>query len=220
MTKNKIDILFQDEHYIAVKKPADLLVHPFQARSKDRRSLMRSLRKQTDLYLFPIHRLDKPVSGVVLFGLTKEATREIKEVWNTNQVSKKYYAMVKGSTQDEGTYDFPIKTDKGLQEATTKFKTISRCEGYSLVDIEIFTGRQHQIRKHFSRRMHNLIGDTKYGHSSINNIFRKDYKFYRLFLHSYNLTFTHPFSKEVISVDSSLTNDCKMIVKDYFNLDM
>ncbi|MEH0862147.1 RluA family pseudouridine synthase [Halobacteriovorax sp. DPLXC-1] len=218
--KKKIQVLFEDEHYIAATKPSDLLVHPFKARSQDRRSLLRSLKKQTDLYLFPIHRLDKPVSGVVLFAKSKEATRLMKEQWNSENVSKHYIAMVKGVTETEGVYDFPIKTDKGLQEAKTSFKTLTSNDEYSLVDIEIFTGRQHQIRKHFSRRMHNLVGDTKYGHSSINNIFRKDYKFYRIFLHSYQLRFIHPFTKEEVIISSPVTEDCINIANDLFQFDL
>ncbi len=218
--KNKIQVLFEDDHYIAATKPSDLLVHPFKERSSDRRSLLRSLKKQTDLYLFPIHRLDKPVSGVVLFAKSKEATRLMKEQWNSDNVSKHYVAMVKGIAEKEGVYDFPIKTDKGIQDAKTAFKRISTNEEYSLVDIEIFTGRQHQIRKHFSRRMHNLVGDTKYGHSSINNLFRKDYKFYRIFLHSYKLCFKHPITQEDIVIESPVTEDCLKIAKDLFAFDL
>lgn len=220
MAKNKIEVVFEDEHYIAATKPSDLLVHPFKEKSQDRRSLLRSLKKQTDLYLFPIHRLDKPVSGVVLFAKSKEATRLMKEQWNTDKVSKHYVAMVKGEVDKEGIFDFPIKTDKGLQEAKTSFERLASNEEYSLVDIEIHTGRQHQIRKHFSRRMHNLVGDTKYGHSSINNIFRRDYKFYRIFLHSYKLCFDHPITGEKVEITSPVTTDCQVIAKDLFSFDL
>ncbi len=181
---------------------------------------MRSLKKQTDLYLFPIHRLDKPVSGVVLFAKSKEATRLMKEQWNSENVSKHYVAMVKGQIDDEGVFDFPIKTDKGLQEARTEYKCLAKNEEYSLADIEIFTGRQHQIRKHFSRRMHNLVGDAKYGHSSINNIFRKDFKFYRIFLHSYKLCFKHPFTGEDVTIESPVTEDCLEIADKLFGFDL
>ncbi len=68
MAKKKLNILYQDENYIAVEKPAGILVHPYKERNKDRRSLMRSLKAQTDLYLYPIHRLDNNVSGVVIFS--------------------------------------------------------------------------------------------------------------------------------------------------------
>lgn len=212
--KKRIEVLYWDKHYIAVTKPAGLLVHPFKARSKDRSHLMRSVKKQTNLYLYPIHRLDKPVSGVVLFGLSKEATRLIKEQWNTELTQKRYITMCRGEIEEEGVFDFPLKGDSGPQEAYTGYKRISTNGEYSLVDVEIKTGRMHQIRRHFSRRMFNIVGDSKYGRSVINNVFKKDYKFYRLFLHSYELKFFHPIEKRWVCIRSQVPDELSNIIND------
>ena len=164
MAKKKLNILYQDENYIAVEKPAGILVHPYKERSKDRRSLMRSLKAQTDLYLYPIHRLDNNVSGVVIFGLSSEATKLIKENWNTENTTKKYIALVRGETDQKAQIDFALTNDHGVkQEACTVYDTLMTKNGFSLIDIEIKTGRKHQIRRHLSRRMNNIVGDAKYG---------------------------------------------------------
>jgi len=212
--KKKIEVLYWDKHYIAVTKPAGLLVHPFKERSKDRSHLMRSVKKQTDLYLYPIHRLDRPVSGVVLFGLSKEATRLIKEQWNTELTQKRYITLCRGEIDEEGVFDFALKSDSGPQEARTEYKRVSTNGEYSLVDVEIKTGRMHQIRRHFSRRMFNLIGDAKYGRSAINRIFKMNYKFYRLFLHSYELKFFHPIDKRWITIRSRVPDELTHIIND------
>lgn len=216
MSKNKVKILFQDEHYIAVEKPAGILVHPYKEKSKDRRSLMRSLKKQTDLYLFPIHRLDNNVSGVVIFGLSKEATRRIKENWNTDSTKKKYIALVRGETDPEQTINFSLTNDKGVkQEATTHYKTLNSNNDFSLLDISIETGRKHQIRRHLARRMNNIVGDAKYGNGLVNKYIRKKYKLYRLFLHSYELSFIHPFSEEEIRIECPLPDELQTIRNDF-----
>lgn len=203
--KKRIEILFQDEFFIAVHKPAGILVHPYKQRSKDRRSLMRSLKKQTGLFLHPVHRLDNQVSGVVLFALSPQAHREVSKTWADESTQKKYYALVRGQTQPSATLDFPLTNDKGVtQEAKTEYKTIHQSSDFSFVDVKIHTGRMHQIRKHFSRRMNNLVGDVKYGNGQVNKLFRFHFKFFRIFLHSYELSFIHPFSKEQIKITCPL----------------
>jgi tRNA pseudouridine65 synthase len=212
---NKVNILYQDDHYIVAEKPAGILVHPYKERSKDRRHLMRSVKKQTGLYLYPIHRLDKPVSGIVIFGLSPEATRNIKEIWNTEDVSKKYLALCKGEIEEEGVFNFSLKNDKGIQqEAQTHYRRVDTNGELSLVDIAIKTGRKHQIRRHFSRRMHNLVGDSKYGQGELNREFKFKYKFYRLFLHAYQLNFKHPLTGEQIEINCKIPEELDIILKD------
>lgn len=218
MAKNKLDILYWDKYYIAVSKPSGILVHPYQSQDKDRRHLMRSLKKQTDLYLHPVHRLDKPVSGVVLFALSKEATREIQDIWHTDLVVKKYITMCKGEVPEEGVFDFPLKGENGeYQDAKTEFKRIAKNDEYSLVDVSIATGRFHQIRRHFARRMFNLVGDTMYGKGVYNNYFRQKYKLYRIFLHSYELSFQHPFTKRWVHIKTQPPKELQDVIDGEFN---
>ncbi len=215
---NKVEILFQDEHYIAVTKPAGILVHPYKIRTKDRRSLMRSLKKQTGLFLHPVHRLDNQVSGVVLFALSGEAPKKMSEDWSDDSTQKKYYALVKGQTEREAMLNFPLTNDKGIsQEATTYYKTIHQSEDFALVDVLIKTGRMHQIRKHFSRRMNNLVGDTKYGNGKVNKLFRFHHKFFRIFLHSYELSFIHPYTSEKIKIACPLPPELASLLEHHKN---
>lgn len=214
----KLDILYWDKHYIAVSKPSGILVHPYEKQDKDRRHLMRSLKKQTDMYLYPVNRLDKPVSGVVLFALSPLATKLIKDVWNTDAVEKKYITLCKGIVDDEGLFDFPLKNEQGaVQEAFTYYKKIKDNGEYSLVDVKIGTGRMHQIRRHFSRRMFNLVGDTKYGKGRYNDYYRQKYNLYRLFLHSYELRFFHPFDQKWVTIRSSIPSELQKIIDGEFN---
>lgn len=215
---SKLDILYWDKHYIAVTKPSGILVHPYETQDKDRRHLMRSLKKQTDLYLHPVNRLDKPVSGVVLFALSPLATKEIKDIWNTDAVEKKYITLCKGVVDDEGEFNYPLKNEQGtIQEAHTFYKKIKDNGEYSLVDVKIGTGRMHQIRRHFSRRMFNLVGDTKYGKARYNDYYRQKYKLYRLFLHSYELRFHHPFENKWVTIKSAIPPELEQIIKGEFS---
>lgn len=214
---NKLDILYWDKYYIAVTKPSGILVHPYENQDKDRRHLMRSLKKQTDLYLHPVNRLDKPVSGVVLFALSPLATKEIKDIWNTDAVEKKYITLCKGVVDEEGEFNYPLKNEQGtVQEAHTFYKKIKDNGEYSLVDVKIGTGRMHQIRRHFSRRMFNLVGDTKYGKARYNDYYRQKYKLYRLFLHSYELRFHHPFENKWVTIKSAIPPELEQIIKGEF----
>lgn len=185
--ETKIDILFQDQSYLVLHKPAGMLVHP-QKENRSEKTLMHFAKELSGAYVYPLHRLDRQVSGAVIFGLDEKVTKELKDIWNTDQVKKTYLALAKAPKENEGVFDFPLthpfkKWQK--QKAITEYKVIERINGFALFEIKIKTGRRHQIRRHFSRRMMNLVGDRKYGKKIINDWFENELGLSQIFLHHY-----------------------------------
>lgn len=207
----KLKIHYLDEHYVIVEKPSGILVHPYKAESNDRITLLSLLRDQIEQYVYPIHRLDRPVSGPVVFGLIPEAVSKIQDIWHSDKVEKKYKTLVKGRFLEKGEFSFSLRNERGIeQEALTSYRPIDTYyvddldSHFSYLDIDIFTGRKHQIRRHFSRRCSNIVCDTKYGRGKINHYFRDLLKVDRIFLHCSQLNLVNPFTNRKIMVSSEL----------------
>ncbi len=208
-----IPILYQDSELIVVAKPSGIMVHPWKGGIKGEKTLMNLVKDQTGFYLYPLHRLDRPVSGVVIFGLSKKATHNLQQVWNTQNVVKNYITLCRGHLENKGVFDFPLKHPKNkkiYQEAITEYSPLATFTfpKTTLLKLSIKTGRRHQIRRHFSRRMFNLIGDTMYGKGVDNLIFREKYNLQRIFLHSYRISFPHPYQKnKILDINCPLPSD-------------
>lgn len=209
----EIPILFQDDDLIVVEKPSGVLVHPYKSRSRQKRNLMTLVRDQIGQYVYPIHRLDRPVSGVVVFGLNGKVVKEIKNVWHNSETKKEYISLCIGYPPDEGRFDFTLQNEKKLkQEALTEYWPIYRFDNYTLLKVQIKTGRKHQIRRHFSRVRHNIVGDTTHGNGKVNHFFREEYGLERIFLHAYRLSFIHPYQNETLSFVSPLSQDLSRVI--------
>ncbi|WP_127716655.1 RluA family pseudouridine synthase [Halobacteriovorax sp. HLS] len=218
MENAPIEILYQDENIIVVHKPSGLLVHPYWKETNERENLMATVRDQIGQKVYPIHRLDRPVSGAMMFGLNGDIVKRIQEFWHDKTlVHKEYLALVYGDIEAAGKYDFALSdANKIKKDALTKYRPLSRADRSTLVQVVIETGRTHQIRRHFSRSHHHLIGDTKHGKGNINRFYRDEYDFHRIFLHSYrfkiNLEFlkidvTCPLPKELSGLLDRLNMD-------------
>lgn len=203
-----LDILFQDEHFIATNKPSGLLVHPYWKETNERECLLKDLRDQIGKYLYPIHRLDRPVSGIVIFGLHQDAVRSLQSVWHDESTKKIYTALARGRHETDQEYSFALRNEQKLeQEALTLTRTVELFERSSLLEVEIKTGRRHQIRRHLSRRIAHVIGDRKYGKKAINDHYKDNYGIDRIFLHATQLSFTHPFTGGKTIIDCPLPAD-------------
>jgi RluA family pseudouridine synthase len=208
-----IEILYQDDHCIIVNKPPNLLTVPSRE-STEKVNLLYSLKDQIDLHLYPIHRLDRQTSGIVIFGKTKEFVRAIKEIWSGDQVEKYYTALVEEVNLEANEYNFELKSEKGnYQEAITKFRPLKHYETCTLIEAQIFTGRRHQIRRHFSRRMQHVVGDRRYGKKRVNNFYLDNYGLERLFLHCHRFKFYHPMKDMFIEIDCPLYEDLQSVLK-------
>lgn len=217
----EVDILYRDEAIIVVNKPPFMMVHPWRGGPRHENSLMTVVKEQTGEWLYPVHRLDRQSSGAVLFALKSEYVTFFQDRWH-GETQKKYVALANGAMPVSGYYDHPLRNAKGVkQESTTLFDPLEYFEhprfGATLCEISIKTGRKHQIRRHFSRNMHCLIGDTRYGKGRINDFFREHYDFHRLYLHSHFLKFPHPTENKIIEVNAPLTEDLQELNVKLFN---
>ena len=181
-----LDILYSDEHLIAINKPHGLLVHRSPIAADAAEFAMQLLRDQVGAKVNPVHRIDRKTGGVLLFAFNKEAEIAMQQQFMENRVKKKYLAIVRGHTADAETIDYPLRKENGtLQEALTNYITLKRAEidvpfgahatsRYSLIEASPQTGLMHQIRKHMSHVFHPIIGDRTHGCNKQNKLF-KDY---------------------------------------------
>lgn len=227
MQDEQLEILYRDTHIIAINKPSGLLVHRSWIDKDETRFAIQLLRDQIGQYVYPVHRLDKPTSGVLLFALSKEVARSLSEQMQEGKFQKEYIAVVRGYTEPMGTIDYALKevldkmtdakarTDKEAQEAVTFYETIGQVElpfsvgryptaRYSLLRIKPQTGRKHQLRRHMKHILHPIVGDTKYGRGEHNRFFRETFDCHRLLLHASKLCFSHPVSQEAVEIKAGI----------------
>lgn len=209
-------ILHRDALIAAISKPSGLVVHRSEFAS-DRINCLSLLRKQLGLRVYPVHRLDRGASGLLLFALNPGAAGTLCRSFSERRVEKSYLALVRGYLPDEGLIDYPLadEPEKEPTPAQTQFRCLARLElpfavgrygtaRYSLSQIKPLTGRMHQIRKHFAHIRHPLIGDTNYGDGKHNQFFRLQFDFSRLALHAFSLTFSHPENQNEICLKAPL----------------
>jgi len=204
---NPLTILYQDEHIIVIHKPAGLLMARCTI-SRDTVFVLQTLRNQIGQRVYPIHRLDRATSGVVVFGLSPAMAQIVTQQFEDHLVEKEYRALVRGWVDASGRIDHPVSDEDGnkkSQEAITDYRCLQKIElpyavdryssaRYSLVSISPQTGRRQQIRKHFKHISHHLIGDTTHGNGKHNQFFREQYGIHRLMLSSHRLCLDHPVS--------------------------
>lgn len=207
-------VLFQDAHYIAIHKPANILVHRSWLASQDTRFVLQELRDQIGQRVYPVHRLDRATAGVLIFGLTSTACRDLAQRFESGAVSKHYLALVRGWVDAQGVIDHPVTDrDEGGEPkpALTHYRRLGRIElpfavdrypssRYSLVAVQPHSGRRHQIRQHFKHIFHPLVGDTTYGNGRHNRFFREQFGLHQLLLLSQRLVFEHPYSGEALVI--------------------
>ena len=210
-----IDILFEDKFCIIVNKPNNVLVHhSYYSRNIKDDSLLQLLRKQfVDANFYPVHRLDRKTSGIILLAKEKEFVSKFQDLFTSQAIQKKYYALVRGFCDDNGVIDTRVKNpDTGVyKDALTHYKTISQItlnipvkpyetSRYSVLELEPKTGRMHQLRKHANKIAHPIIGDHKYGNRHHNQMFETNFDLDLLFLHAHSLEFVHPFTNQKLLV--------------------
>jgi len=212
----QLDILYHDEHLVAINKPHGLLVHRSAIANDAEEFALQLLRDQLDQKVFPAHRLDRKTGGVLLFSLSKEVDRLMQQKFQENQVDKTYHAIVRGHTPDKEEIDYPLRKENGtLQEAFTRYKTLARAElniplgnhptsRYSLVEAKPETGRMHQLRKHFAHIFHPIIGDRTHGCNKQNKLFKEKWELDTMLLHASQLSFEHPVTTQPVSIRAPL----------------
>jgi tRNA pseudouridine65 synthase len=201
-----IEIIWQDETAVAVNKPAGLLVHNSKWAGPKETSLRQMVARQIDQQVYPVHRLDRPTSGVLIYALSRETARLWHDQLARPDTHKTYIALARGWLAGPMTVDHPLKDGKTRRPALTHFRPVAYCpqERVTLVQARPRTGRQHQIRRHLARTAHQIIGDTTYGKGRINRYFRETYDLHRLFLHAIALDIAHPVTGERLHLQAGL----------------
>lgn len=223
--KPVLEILYQDEFLVAVNKPSGLFVHRSFMDRDEIYFALQLVRDQIGQYVYPLHRLDRPTSGVLLFGLNQEVARLMGQAFTDKTIQKTYYAITRGHLLGEGLVDYPLKEkldklgdkyvdpNKEAQEAQTHYQslntaTLNETVGkydsvrYSLIKLLPVTGRRHQIRRHLAHLRHPIIGDINYGDNKQNPFFNQHFGFKRLMLHARKLVFIHPITNEPIEIQA------------------
>ncbi len=170
-----LTLLFQDEFLVAIDKPAGMLVHPGRDAEGPEWVAMKCLRDQLGCQVFPIHRLDRPTSGVLLFALDKQTAGLAQQAFETRRVSKIYHAIVGGATPSDWVCETPLRADPDAAPlaAETAFERLAEIPagsfpgdpelGLTLIKAMPVTGRFHQIRRHLLESGFPVIGDFRYG---------------------------------------------------------
>lgn len=229
-----LEILYQDEYLVIINKPSGLLVHKSPIDKHETQFVLQMLRDQIGQYVYPIHRLDKPTSGVLLFALTSKIAQTMSLLFRSSLVQKEYLAIVRGFTEFEADIDYPLKQmldtkeqkklgiTKEAKRAITQYERLDTVElpyavsrylvaRYSLVRLIPKTGRKHQLRRHMKHIFHPIVGDTKHGRGEHNTLFREKFGIHRLLLHSHRVSFVHPVSKEHLVINAPLDDDfCRL----------
>jgi len=224
-TGRPIPVLYEDEQLVAVAKPSGMFVHRSAADRSATEFVVQTVRDQLNGFVYPVHRLDRPTSGVLLLAKSSEAAALYAAMFAERRVQKSYLALVRGHTHDNGMIDRPLVSDKGRgkpstdphavpQEAETLYRTLDKFEtGFStgrhkttrcsLVEASPRTGRYHQIRRHLTGISHPVIGDADHGDTKCNRAFQEYAGVTRLMLAAIRVQFEHPMSKEQIVIGCS-----------------
>lgn len=214
-----MQILFKDEHFVAVNKPAGFHVHPPEDptyRVPREKILLYQVRDHLNQHVFPVHRLDAGTSGVLLFALSSDDARNMNKLFTERRTEKTYHAVIRGYLPDTGVIELPLESDSTgeLAEAKTTFKSLARIElpypvgkkfptaQYSWMEAHPYTGRFHQIRRHFGRISRPLLGDATHGDSRHNQFFRNQLGIEGLCLKAMRLEFVHPSTGAKISIEA------------------
>ena len=208
-TVKRLEIIHQDKDLIAINKPAGLLSVGTTSENKNHAlALLRTQlsRGKGSIKLWPVHRLDRDTSGILLFATSKEVREAVMDTWGTTV--KTYLAIVEGTPKEEkGTITQPLRLDekeyrmhvgahKDAKPAITHYEVKESKEKCSLVEVNIETGRQHQIRAHMAWLGHSIVGDERYGT-----------KGGHMGLHAMKLEFIHPVSKRKICLEVDAPRD-------------
>ena len=219
---HELAILHRDDWLCAIHKPSGLFVHRTPLDRHETRFAMQLLRDQLGRRVYPVHRLDRGTSGVLLFALDRDVARALGAQFEAGQVAKRYVAVVRGHPPAEGTIDHPLRRQRDdyefeppevaegvTQSAVTHCRRLAIAElphavdrystsRYALLELRPETGRRHQIRRHLKHVAHPVIGDATYGKGRHNRLFARLFESHRLLLACIELSLTHPATRKAL----------------------
>ena len=232
-----LEIIYRDDYFLAVDKPPGLLVHRSPIDRKEKRFALQMVRNLVNRHVYPVHRLDRPTSGVLLFALSPEVLKQTAALFQAGLISKKYLAVVRGYIPEKGTINHPVKEIRDRffcqkkdgqaagkkPDAVTGYLRLATVElpvsvdkypaaRYSLAALYPETGRRHQLRQHMKHISHPIIGDTKYGKDVHNKFFAGEFNCRGLLLSAVELNFSHPVTGKTVTIQAPLHPDFALIL--------
>ncbi|WP_417879498.1 tRNA pseudouridine(65) synthase TruC [Vibrio sp.] len=234
----ELEVVYRDEYFIAVNKPAGMLVHRSWLDRHETQFVMQTLRDQIGQHVFPLHRLDRPTSGVLLFALSSEFAAKAAPMFAEHQFTKTYHAIVRGWIEEGDRLDYSLKKEQDkiadkfaskeveAQSAITDYQPLAKVEvlhstgrfptsRFCLVEMQPLTGRKHQLRRHMAHLRHPILGDTSHGDGKQNRLFRDIYNASRLMLHASKLEFVHPYTDETIVIEAKFDEVWERLVDEF-----
>ena len=235
---NPLTELYRDDWLLAVHKPAGLLVHRSPIDCDETEFALQYARELNGgEHVYPVHRLDRPTSGVLLFARDPHTASLLGQAMMANAVHKTYQALVRGWPPEQGSIDHALReraVDKRLKdepqplrEAQTRYTRLATTqlpvaiEGfpesrYSLMALHPLTGRKHQLRRHMQHISHPIIGDTNYGRTRHNHYFAGRFGSGRLMLAATELQLTHPVTAAPLHLQAPPSEDFQCVVQEIF----
>jgi len=224
----RLPLLYRDDRLVAVYKPAGLLVHRSEL-DPDRDVALQRVRDQLGgQWVYPVHRLDRPTAGVLLFALDPEAAGALAAAFREHRVGKRYQAVARGWLEAPGRVDRPLgagRRGRGgpPQEAVTDYNPLAWTElpipvsrystaRYTRLELRPLTGRRHQLRRHMKALSHPVVGDTSHGDSAHNRLYRSHYACRRLMLVATGLSVPHPASGEPLTLTTGLDAELSRVL--------
>ena len=219
-----LEIIFQSEEIIAINKPHGLLVHKTNLARDAKVFALQELRNQIGQHVFPVHRLDRKTSGVLVFALNREMQSKLSQMFRERKINKLYHAIVRGYVEKEGTIDYDLTNERGVtQSAITHYKLLEHFEinvpfgkhqtsRYSLVELCPETGRMHQLRKHMAHIFHPIIGDRPHGCNKQNRLWKEKWQETNMMLHAQCLCFKLNANLE-ISINAEYSESMKNVLR-------
>ena len=222
-----LDILYLDDYLAIVNKPPGWLVHRTPLDKGETRFVLQTLRDQIGQHVWPVHRLDKGTSGVLVFALSAEVAHTLGQRFESGEgLAKTYRAIVRGWPEAQGLIDHPLKRMPDdmrserieAQDAQTRYQTLRRDElpvvqgafttlRWAEVALQPLTGRRHQLRRHMKHIAHPIIGDATHGKGPLNRAVADLIGLQRLWLHAQRLQLLHPVSGQQLCIDAPLPTE-------------
>lgn len=232
-----MQLIYRDIALAAFNKPSGLLVHRSPIDRHETRFALQEARNILGQWVYPVHRLDKPTSGLLLFATTPEVANLLMPAFANGQIRKTYLAVARGMVPESGTIDYPLVEEddpcdgqrgedpRPPRPAVTRFRRLAAAElphqvgryptsRYSLLLASPLTGRRHQLRRHFKHLFHPLIGDTRYGEGRHNRFFRDQFNAHRLLLHAAEMALPHPLTGETVTITAPLDETFARVITD------
>lgn len=221
-TQYPIQVIYEDEDLIAINKPHGLLVHRSRIANDAKVFALQLVRDHVGHHVHPVHRLDRKTSGVLLFAKSKEVNSAVQRHFEERKVIKRYTAIVRGITETSGTIDYALTENGKTQAAKTQFTLISKFElpfpsgnhvtsRYSLINLQPYTGRFHQIRKHMKHIFHPILGDRPHGCNKQNKIWKEKFGMTTMMLHASSLVLEYP-KGNAIQIEAEVSLEFQRVI--------